>query len=73
MPNPFSPSRAALMALAAIGSALFLLVRRRPRRLADRADGADDSASFAAGIADEGLIPDVDPVRQRPDVETVAA
>jgi hypothetical protein len=57
--------------VAAAGAAYFgikaLLARRRAgdspaaRGGAHRADGSDDSRSFAAGIADEGTIPDATP------------
>lgn len=46
-------------AIAGAAIALYATARRQPRRLAHRVDGSDDSASFAAGIADEGTIPDV--------------
>jgi hypothetical protein len=56
---------AALFGAAAAGLALLMFWRRggqaRRQGFAHRADGADDSASFAAEIADEGTIPDVEP------------
>jgi hypothetical protein len=68
-PRP-NVGRYASIALGAmlIGGGVGLLMGQsaRPKaRLAHRADGSDDSASFAAGIADEGTIPDVDPLTAR--------
>lgn len=54
---------AAAGGIAAAAAAIWLWRGRRarpPHGLAHRADGADDSASLAAGIADEGTIPDID-------------
>lgn len=52
-----------LIAGAAISAAAVMLWKNRQRRpghamRAHRADGSDDTASFSAGIADEGIIPD---------------